>query len=172
MDRTDQIISELKMIVCDYYKVDPVILNDQSRKGIRPMLRQIISYFANSLFQVPQQKLAEHWGRKTHSTICTSINKLIQNKDVSKKFASEITDLQRIITEKGLTERSPKNNDWYRFVDLNNFILATNGNKSILLVNVEKDEINLDPNEWKFEEQKETGKFYYSRLKQVNNQNK
>jgi hypothetical protein len=172
MERTDQIIEELKMIVCDYYKVDPTILNDQSRKGIRPLLRQIISYFANTLFQVPQQKLADYWGRKTHSTICTSINKLIQNKEVSKRFASEITDIQRIITEKGLTEKSPKNNEWYRFVDLNNFVLATNGNKAILMVNVDLDELNLDPDNWKFEDQKETGKFYYSRLKQVNNQNK
>jgi len=173
MELKDQRIEALKLIVCEYYKVSPSILDDPSNKIPKPFLRQMISYFANTMLNITQQSLADYWNKKTHASICTSINNVRNNMDVNKRLRFEVQDLTRIINEKGISEKSPKNNEWYRFIDLNNFVLATSGSKAILMVNLTPEEIeNLKLQDWNIEPQNNTGKFYYTRLKQVNNQNK
>jgi len=173
MELTDQRIETLKLIVCEYYKHDISILDDPSNKMPKPFLRQMISYFANTMLNVTQKSLADYWGKKTHASICTSINNIRNNMDFDKKLKFEMQDLNRIINERGISEKSPKNNEWYRFVDLNNFVLATSGTKAILMVNLSPEEMEeLKLKDWKIEPQINTGKFYYSRLKQANNKNK
>lgn len=173
MELTDQRIETLKLLVCEYYKVSPSILDDPSNKMPKPFIRQMISYFANTMLNVTQQSLANYWGKKTHASICTSISNIRNNMDVNKRLKFEVQDLNRIINERGISDKAPKNNEWYRFVDLNNFVLATSGTKAILMVNLSPEEIeDMKLQDWKIEDQNNTGKFYYTRLKQANNKNK
>ena len=166
MERTHHKIDLLKIIICDYYNIDVEMISSTSRKQPIPYIKKVISYMAQKHFSATQQSLANYFGYKNHSVVSLSIKNHIDQMDFSPKLDKEMIDLNRIIIEKGLSKLSGKNNEWYMFLDLNNFFIATKAKKSILFNNHTLAEIELIlGDDWEIVEHKKTEKFLYKRLK-------
>jgi len=167
MERTHHKIDLLKIIVCDYYNVAPELISSTSRKQPIPYIKKVISYMAQKHFSETQQSLARYFGYKNHSVVSLSIKNHIDQMDFSPKLNTEMVDLNRVIISKGLSKLSGKNNEWYMFLDLNNFFIATKDKKSILFNSHTLAEIETMLGDgWEIVEHKKTEKFLYKRLKQ------
>ena len=108
---------------------------------------------------------------KNHSSVSLGISSLMNQVDVDVKLRNQLKDMDRIIIEKGLSKLSGKNNEWFMFLDLNNFIIATKGEASVLWHKTSIPDIQkILGDGWEFTEYNSTGKFFYNRKKSSNKQ--
>lgn len=172
MELKHQKIENIKTIVFEYFSI-PDNYNLNTRKQPAPLLKKMISYFSWKHFSETQKELAIFLNMKNHSSVSLGISSLIEQTEVNTKLREQLKDIDRIIIERGLSKLSGKNNDWFMFLDLNNFIIATKGEKSVLWHNTSIEEIqSILKDGWEYTEHKSTGKFLYNRKKQVTNKNK
>jgi hypothetical protein len=163
-------IESVKDIIFQYLSI-PADYQLNNRKQPAPLLKKMISYFSSRHFSATQMELASFLNMKNHSSVSLGISSLIGNAEVSLKLRNQLKDIDRIIIEKGLSKLSGKNNEWFMFLDLNNFIIATKGEASVLWHKTSIPEIEkLLGDGWEFTEYKSTGKFFYNRKKSSNKQ--
>jgi len=163
MEQKHQKIEAVKSIVLEYFKI-PSDFNLNVQKQPAPLLKKVIGYLAQKHFSATQRELAIYFQLKTHSNVSLGISSLIEKSEHNVKLKKQLKDLDRILIEKGLSKRSGINNDWYSFLDLNDFIIATKGESSFLCHNTELEELKEILGEgWEYSEHKNTGKFFYKR---------
>lgn len=166
MERKHHKIDPIKKLVCDYYNIDEELISTTSRKTPIPFIKKVICYMSQKHLSVTQQNLANYLNYKNHSIVSTAIRTHIDQMDISDTLTKEMVDLNRIIIQKGLSKLSGKNNDWYMFLDLNNFIIATKGESSVLWSKTDIDSIKkILGDSWEYTEHLATNKFLYKRLK-------
>jgi hypothetical protein len=166
MERTHHKIDLIKSIVCSYYNVDEKLIATTSRKTPIPFIKKVICFMSQKHISITQQTLANYLNYKNHSIVSTAIRTLIDKMDISNTLTTEMLDLNRIIIQKGLSKLSGKNNEWYMFLDLNNFIIATKGESSVLWSKTDIDSIKkILGDGWEYTEHLSTNKFLYKRLK-------
>ena len=170
MERTDQKIEKIKDIVFQYFSI-PKDFKLDNRKQPAPLLKKMISYFSARHFSAHQKQLASFLNMKNHSSVSLGISSLMNQVDVDVKLRNQLKDMDRIIIEKGLSKLSGKNNEWFMFLDLNNFIIATKGEASVLWHKSSIPDIQkILGDGWEFTEYNSTGKFFYNRKKSSNKQ--
>lgn len=170
MEQKHHKIESIKDIVFQYLSI-PKEYQLDNRKQPAPLLKKMISYFSSRHFSATQMELASYLKMKNHSSVSLGISSLIDQADVSLKLRNQLKDIDRIIIEKGLSKLSGKNNEWFMFLDLNDFIIATKGESSVLWHKTELDKIKaILGGGWEFTEYKSTGKFFYQRKKSSNKQ--
>jgi hypothetical protein len=170
MELKHQKIENIKIIVLQYLSL-PEDLNLHNRKQPAPLIKKMISYFSSRHFSATQVELANYLNMKNHSSVSLGISSLIEQSEVSTKLRDQLKDIDRIIVEKGMSKLSGKNNEWFMFLDLNNFIIATKGESSVLWHKTSLPEIKkILGDEWQYTEHTSTGKFFYNRKKSSNKQ--
>lgn len=163
MELKHQKIENIKSIVFQYFLI-PEDYQLDNRKQPAPLLKKMISYFSSRHFSATQVELASYLKMKNHSSVSLGISSLIDEAETSLKLRNQLKDIDRIIIEKGLSKLSGKNNEWFMFLDLNDFIIATKGESSVLWHKTEMEKIKAILGEgWEFTEHKSTGKFFYKR---------
>jgi hypothetical protein len=166
MERTDHKIDPIKKIVCHYYNVDEELISTSSRKGQIPFIKKVICYLSQKHLSVTLKTLGKYFNYKTHSVVSIAISTHQDQMDLNKNLLNEMIDLNRIIVQKGLSKLSGKNNEWYMFLDLNNFIIATKGESSVLWHKSDIESIKkILGDGWEYQEHIATNKFLYKRLK-------
>ena len=172
MEQKHHKIENIKKIVFQYFLM-PDDYQFNNRKQPAPLLKKMISYFSSRHFSATQMELASFLNMKNHSSISLGISSLIGQAEVSLKLRNQLKDIDRIIIEKGFSKLSGKNNEWFMFLDLNDFIIATKGDSSALWHKTSIPAIQeILKDGWEFTEYKSTGKFFYNRKKQTTTKNK
>ena len=162
-------MDEIKIVICNYYDFDYLMLDSNSRKPPIPYLKKMICYFSVVFFKMPQKVIGKYLGMK-HSNVSIHVKSFKNYLDVNQRLKKEINELETILKEKGIIQSEVTNPKYYSFVDLNNTIYANNNEKQILFVGMEIEEVKnilLDP-EWKFQVHENTGKMFYSKIKKEN----
>lgn len=170
MERTDHKIEKIKDIVFQYFSI-PNDFKLDNRKQPAPLLKKMISYFSSRHFSETQKQLASFLKMKNHSSVSLGISSLLAQVEVDSKLRTQLKDIDRIIIEKGLSKLSGKNNEWFMFMDLNDFIIATKGEASVLWHKTSIPAIQeILGDGWEYTEYRSTGKFFYNRKKSSNKQ--
>lgn len=171
MELTDQEIKlqEIKIVICNYYDVNYLLLNSNSRKPPIPYLKKMICYFSSVFFKLPQKVIGKFLGMK-HSNVSIHVKTFKNYLDVNHRLKKEINELETIMTEKGIIQSVVVDPKYYSFVDLNDTIYACNENKQVLFVGMELEEIKelFNSPEWKFKVHNNTGKMFYSKIQNEN----
>ena len=170
MEQKHHKIENIKNIVFQYFSI-PKDYQLTNRKQPAPLLKKMISYFSSRHFSATQKELANFLDMKNHSSVSLGISSLIEQAEKTQKLRNQLKDIDRIIIEKGLSKLSGKNNEWFMFLDLNDFIIATKGESSVLWHKSSIEEVkSILGDGWEFTEYKSTGKFFYNRKKSSNKQ--
>lgn len=170
MEQKHQKIESIKNIVFEYFSI-PKDYQLSNRKQPAPLLKKMIGYFSSRHFSATQKELANYLNMKNHSSVSLGISSLIDESETSIKLRHQLKDIDRIIIEKGLSKQSGKNNEWFMFLDLNDFIIATKGESSVLWHKTEMEKVKeILGDGWEYTEHKSTGKFFYHRKKSSNKQ--
>lgn len=163
-------LEQLKIIIFSYLQISIDSVNFDTRKAPAPLIKKMIGYYAQRHFSATQTEIAHYLNLKNHSSVSLGTASLIDDAEKSRTFREKLKDIDRIIIDKGLSKLSGKNNEWYMFLDLNNFIIATKGESSLLWGGTDLEQIKTMLGEgWEFTEHKATEKFIYKRLNQTNN---
>lgn len=153
-------------IILQYLNIPIEKIDFSNRKAPTPTIKKMIGYFSQKHFSATQKDLATFLQLSNHSTVSLGITSLLNQTEANSKLKSQLQDIDRIIIERGLSKFSGKNNEWYMFLDLNNFIIATKGKSSVLWHNITIPEIQqILGDGWEYLEHKGTQKFIYKRLK-------
>jgi len=154
----------VKKTVCEYYDIDPEILNTQSRKYPIPYLKKIINHICYTWMKIPQDVLGDYWNQG-RSNVSTHVKTFKQYLDVNERLRSELKDIERILSDRGIVQRDIENRRYYSFVDLDNTIHAQKSDQHILFVGMEISEIKkLIGEDWKIEIHINTGKIFYNKI--------
>ena len=168
MEQKHHKIETIKKIVLDHFNFVESTIDFNGRKSPAPFLKKVIAYLCQKHTEIVQQEIANYFNFSTHSSISIAISSLIKNGENDEKLQLKLKDLDRILIDKGLSKMSGKNKDWYFFLDLNNFIIATKGIASVLWHNTNIVEIKkILGAGWEFTEHHKTDKFLYKRIKQI-----
>jgi hypothetical protein len=163
MEQRHHKIENAKSIIYEYFTIPETYKLDSQRQPA-PLIKKIIGYLSQKHFSATQKEIANYLGLKNHSNVSIGISTLLEQAEHNGKLRKQLKDLDRIMIEKGFSKLSGKNNDWYYFLDLNNFIVATKGESSVLWHKTEIDKIKEILGEgWEYTEHKSTGKFLYKR---------
>lgn len=164
MEQKHQKIELAKQVIYEYFNLPETYHFIDTQKQPAPLLKKIISYLSQKHLSVTQKELSIYLNLKTHSSVSLGISSLLEQAEHSGELRKQLKDLDRVMIEKGLSKLSGKNNEWYYFLDLNNFIVATKGESSVLWHKTELDKIKEILGEgWEYTEFKNTGKFLYKR---------
>jgi hypothetical protein len=163
-------LESIKGIILEYLNILPDEIDFTKRKAPTPTIKKMIGYFAQKHFSATQKELSEYLILSSHSGVSLGISSLMSEVEMNPKLKEQLKDLDRIIIEKGLSKLSGKNNEWYLFLDLNNFIIATKGKNSALFHNMNIHQVKEILGEsWEYKEHKGTEKFIYKRLANAKN---
>lgn len=164
METTNQKLNEISKIVCKYFEFDfDKFQKFESGKNPLPKLRQIVCLLAKKHLVVSYRELAEFLNKKNHSTIYLTVKGLKDRMEFDKSLNKEISEIELIIMDAGLSKKSYQVNSWYDFIDLNNCIVFRQNNQSILFSNYNIERVK------EIVEQFKVGNDYL--LKQYNNTN-
>jgi len=166
MEQSHHKIEMVKNIILSYLNIPIGSIHFDRRNAPVPTIKKMIGYFSQKHFSATQGELASFLNYKTHSSVSIGISTLISESEHSEKLRTQMKDIDRIIIEKGLSRLSGKNNEWYIFLDLNDFIIATKGTSSVLWHNMTMAQAETILGDgWEFTEHKKTEKFIYKRIK-------
>ena len=172
MESKNKKIEEIISIVCNHQNLDPKLIEETSRRPPIPFLKKVVAYMLHRHLSLKTEAIAELLKFKTHSNVVTHLKRLDEQMSYDKKLKNEIGELNTIIIEKGISKYSNKNNKWYLFLDLNDFFIATKGEKSILFHNHTLNEIEFILGDgWQITEHTKTNKFLFQNYKSLNNKN-
>jgi chromosomal replication initiation ATPase DnaA len=85
--------NELIKKVCDYYEISKADLFSKSRKIPIPEAKQVIFYYLQINRIKSQQSIADLFGYKQSSTICTLVQRFKNRMDVDKTFKQKVNEI-------------------------------------------------------------------------------
>lgn len=88
-------------VVCKYYSISKTQITSKSKQRNIAIPRQIAIYLTRNLLETPYEKIGEIYGKRDHSTIMSSYNKIkekIDNKE--ENFVVVINELTRLLKSK------------------------------------------------------------------------
>jgi hypothetical protein len=177
METTNQKLTEISKIVCNYYDFPFESFElSSNRKRPLPKLRQIVCLIAKKHLSISFRELAEFLKKKNHSTIYLTVKSLREQMEFDKSLKNEVDEIEILIIESGLSKKSFQKNEWFDLIDLSNCIVFRMNKQSILFSNYTLDEVNtfisyFNIPEYLYEVKKytETNTFIYKSNKNENN---
>jgi hypothetical protein len=166
MEQSYHKLESLKLLIISHLNIVETDIDFSSNKQPNPLIKKLICYFAKRHFSIKQVQLAGYIGYKTHSSVSIGISSLLDELKKNIRLNQKVREIDKIIIEKGLSKLSGKNSNWFMFLDLNNFIIATKGESAVLWHKTEIDKIKqILGDGWEYTEHKSTGKFLYKKQK-------
>jgi hypothetical protein len=164
MEQSYHKLESLKLVIISHLNLTESDIDFSSRKKPNPLLKKLISYFAERHLSINQTQIAEYIGFKTHSSVSIGISSLFDELKKNIRLNQKVREIDEIIIEKGLSKLSGKNSNWFMFLDLNNFIIATKGESAVLWHKTEIEKVKkILGDSWEYTEHKSTGKFLFKK---------
>jgi hypothetical protein len=166
METNHQKIEKIVAVVCNYYNFDEKFIDFNTRKVPVPFIKKMIAFQIHKHTPITQMEVAKYFNQNNHSNVSIGIQYIFDQLDLDPAIKKNDIDISSIIIEKGLSKKSPKNNNWYKFLNLNDFFLASSGDQSILFHNTTIDEIQKilpKDKKWEITEHLNTNNFFYNR---------
>lgn len=97
--KSDELITEIRKTVCEYYNVTQEKLEGPRGKGIIPWARQVFCFLCKKYTRFSQQAIADMLNRD-HTTIIYAIRTVQDNIDSYEEFKNQVEVIEKRISDK------------------------------------------------------------------------
>lgn len=165
----NEVVEYIKKIVALYLNVSEDTYKLKTRKHEILKVKQYACYFAKRHTGLANQKLANIFNFKNHSSIISLVKKIEGYALYDKTAKRELNEIENIIRLKGLSKNNKVNFDKYYYINMNDFkSVRDNPERAIVFIGYTDDEIiELLKAETSIREHRNTQKFIIEQQKET-----
>lgn len=159
--------------VCEYFSFDREQLLQPCRKDMQPVVKHFACYLMRKTTKLTEAEIAKYLNYKNHSSVSHAVKRMDELLDFDADLRNQLFELYKVLEVRGLTAKKdseiPKSlrNNWYVYIDMDDYVTATNGSKAAVFVNHSREEIETalgeNHSQWEIIEHKKTSKFLFKR---------
>ena len=93
--KPEMTVERIEKVVCDYFNIEPEVLQSKTRKREIVQARQLAMYFCKNYTNASLAYIGKQIGRKDHTTVLYACKAVADLLETDRTFRSQVEELQQ-----------------------------------------------------------------------------